>query len=386
LNGLLLRRILVSVAAALFLWLQTSDPAILTTFAAFVGSGYLAAMLLKRIPNGVLLTAYLIALTAAFIILKKYAFLRLIGGESLLAHALDLIGLSFIFFRQIHYVVDVKQGEITHVALWPYLTYQFNPFTLLAGPIQRYQGFQEDWQKLTPRFTDGIELRLAVLRILIGVIKVSLIGEYCLQVAQTAYYEPEAYGAWPSRLLRFYFFPAFVYFNFTGYCDIVIGGAALFGIRVPENFDRPYLARNMIDYWTRWHRTLSFWIRDYIFTPLYVSIARRRASLASNLAFACYFVALFLAGVWHGATRNFVVFGLLNGAGVSAAKLWENIIVARVGRAGLRRYLASSPILYAARFSTFHFVCLTMFFLQPESMTSLTNLWRMLESLMFGSN
>jgi D-alanyl-lipoteichoic acid acyltransferase DltB (MBOAT superfamily) len=205
-------------------------------------------------------------------------------------------------------------------------------------------------------------------------------------VAQTAYYEPEAYGAWPSRLLRFYFFPAFVYFNFTGYCDIVIGGAALFGIRVPENFDRPYLARNMIDYWTRWHRTLSFWIRDYIFTPLYVSIARRRASLASNLAFACYFVALFLAGVWHGATWNFVVFGLLNGAGVSAAKLWENIIVARVGRAGLRRYLASSPILYAARFSTFHFVCLTMFFLQPESMTSLTNLWRMLESLMFGSN
>ncbi len=380
-DSLLLRRILVSVAAALFLWFQTSDPAKLATFAAFVGSGYLVAILLRKFSSSVLLTAYLIALTFAFVVLKKYSFLQLIAGESLLAHALDLIGLSFIFFRQIHYVVDVKQGEITDVDLWPYLTYQFNPFTLLAGPIQRYQSFQEDWQKLTPRFADGIELRLAVLRILIGVIKVSFVGEYCLQVAQTAYYEPETYGAWPSRLLRFYFFPAFVYFNFTGYCDIVIGGAALFGIRVPENFDRPYLARNMIDYWTRWHRTLSFWIRDYIFTPLYMAIARRKATWAPHLAFVCYFVALFLAGVWHGATWNFVVFGLLNGAGVSAAKLWENIIVARAGRAGLRSYLASKPILFAARFSTIHFVCLTMFFLQPESMTSLTNLWRLLASL-----
>lgn len=386
LNSLLLRRILVSVATALFLWLQTSDPSNLATLVAFVGSGYVAALLLKRFPSGVLLTIYLAVLTAAFVVLKKYAFLELIGGKSLLSHALDLIGLSFIFFRQIHYVVDVKQGEISDADLWTYLTYQLNPFTLFAGPIQRYQRFHEDWQKLTPRFADGIELRLAIFRILIGVIKVSLIGEYCLQVAQNAYYVPETFGTWPSRILRFYFFPAFVYFNFTGYCDIVIAGAALFGIRVPENFDRPYLARNMIDYWTRWHRTLSFWIRDYIFTPLYMSIARRRANWAPHLAFVCYFVALFLAGVWHGATWNFVAFGLLNGAGVSAAKIWENIIIARAGRAGLRTYLASKPILYLARFCTIHFVCLTMFFLQPESATTLTKLWQALTPLIWGRN
>jgi D-alanyl-lipoteichoic acid acyltransferase DltB (MBOAT superfamily) len=249
--------------------------------------------------------------------------------------------------------------------LWSYLCYQLNPFTLLAGPLQRYQRFHEDWQSLTPQHADTHELRMTVLRILIGVIKVSFIAEACLQLAL---YPPTGMEAW-QRVFLFYFFPAYVYFNFAGYCDIVIASASLFGIRVPENFDRPYLARNMIDFWTRWHRTLSFWIRDYVFTPLYMAIARRRPGWASNMAFLCYFVALFLAGVWHGASWNFVVFGVLNGIGVAAAKLWENLIVAQYGRAGLRTYLASKPIRWIAGIATFHFVCLTQVFLRPGRTT-----------------
>jgi D-alanyl-lipoteichoic acid acyltransferase DltB (MBOAT superfamily) len=121
----------------------------------------------------------------------------------------------------------------------------------------------------------------------------------------------------------------------------------------------------MIDFWTRWHRTLSFWIRDYLFTPLYIAIARRQPGWAPSLAFVCYFIALFLAGVWHGATWNFVVFGVLNGLGVSAAKVWENAIIARSGRKGLRAYLANQPIRWIACIATIHFVCLTQVFLRP---------------------
>jgi D-alanyl-lipoteichoic acid acyltransferase DltB (MBOAT superfamily) len=140
---------------------------------------------------------------------------------------------------------------------------------------------------------------------------------------------------------------------------------------VPENFNRPYLARNMIDFWTRWHMSLTFWIRDYIFTPTYMGIARRWPARAAGLAFLCYFLALFLAGVWHGATWNFVVFGVLNGIGVSAAKLWENVLIARYGRPGLRRYLSSPPVRRLAQVANFHFVCLTIVFLRPES----TEIW-----------
>jgi D-alanyl-lipoteichoic acid acyltransferase DltB (MBOAT superfamily) len=195
------------------------------------------------------------------------------------------------------------------------------------------------------------------------VIKVSFIAEACLQLA----IGPTDFPPVVQRLMLFYFFPAYVFLNFAGYCDIVIAGASLAGIRVPENFDRPYLARNMIDFWARWHRTLSFWIRDYVFTPLYMAIARRRSDWAPSLAFVCYFVALFLAGIWHGSTWNFVVFGVLNGIGVSAAKLWENILVSWRGRKGLREYLNNRPIKWIAIFATFNFVCFTQIFLRPGS-------------------
>jgi D-alanyl-lipoteichoic acid acyltransferase DltB (MBOAT superfamily) len=358
-----LRRGAIALASALFLWTVSPDLARIGALLAFVLSGYLAAHLLAWRPKGWLLAAYLIALTAAFVILKRYAFLQLLPGDGWLTHALDLVGLSFIFFRQIHYVVDVCQGDIREIRLATYLCYQLNPFTLLAGPIHRYQRFNEDWAKLEPLPADAHETRMAFFRILVGFIKVAVLAEICLSLATNT---PAGLMEW-RRPLTFYLFPAYVFFNFAGYCDIVIAGASLFGIRLPENFMRPYLARNMIDYWTRWHRSLTFWIRDYVFSPLYMFLARRWPKLAPHLVFVCYFVALFLAGVWHGATWNFVVFGILNGIGVSAAKLWENIIVAARGRKGLRAYLDSTPILWVARVATFHFACVTMVFLTPES-------------------
>lgn len=343
-------------------------------------SGFLAARILAWRPSKAVLVAYLVLLTVAFVVLKRYDFLRLLPGDTFLIQALDLVGLSFIFFRQIHYVVDVSQKEIADVTPLSYFCYQLNPFSLLAGPIHRFQRFSEDWGSLKPLQRDAHETRMAFLRILLGYIQVSVIAELCLWIAMSP--PGELWRIAP--VMKFYFFPAYVYFNFAGYCDIVIAGASLFGIRLPENFNKPYLARNMIDYWNRWHISLSLWIRDYVFTPLYMAVARANPKSASNLVFACYFVALFLAGVWHGASWNFVIFGLLNGAGVSAAKLWENAIIARSGRKGHRAYMASQPILWVARIATVHFVCLTMVFLRPDSIDTLVKAFDRLQGLASG--
>lgn len=357
------RRAFLTLCSLLFLYLFLPDRATALTLLAFVGSGYLAGRAVAARPSRSLLAAYLTVLVAAFVYLKRYAFLQLLPGNTWFAHTLDIVGLSFIFFRQIHYVVDAKQGEVRDFSLWAYLCYQLNPFTLLAGPIQRYQQFQKDWEVLLPSHADAAELRLAFLRILVGVVKVAFVGEVLLRLAESP---PGMLGA-AANVASFYLYPAYVYFNFAGYCDIVIAGASLAGLHVPENFNRPYLARNMIDFWTRWHMSLTFWIRDYIFTPTYMGIARRWPAKAPGLSFLCYFLALFLAGVWHGATWNFVVFGVLNGIGVSAAKVWENLLIARYGRPGLRRYLASVPVRRVAQVANFHFVCLTIVFLRPES-------------------
>jgi len=359
LRGVLLRRTFVTVCSAGFLATLLPDATHTITLVAFVLSGYLAARLLAWRPSSLLMVTYLTVFTLAFVVLKGYAFLRLLPGSGTLQYALDVVGLSFIFFRQIHYVVDARQGQIPAFTVWGYLCYQLNLFTLLAGPIQRYQSFHEDWQELTPRYADTHELRLLLLRVLLGVVKVAFLGQLCLRLVGQA-------GPWADL----YLFPAYVYFNFAGYCDIVIAGAALAGLRLPENFQRPYLARNMIDFWTRWHRSLTFWIRDYVFTPAYVALARRQPARASELALVCYFVALFLAGVWHGASWNFVVFGTLHGAGVCAVKVWERWIVARRGRQGLRAYLSSPSALVMGRVATFHFACSTLLLLRPESLQS----------------
>jgi len=340
-------------------------------------SGYLVARLLQRRPKQSLLAGYIVLLVAAFLVLKQYEFLAYLLPAELLHHTLAVVGISYLLFRQIHVAVDALQGQIEHLSWWRYLNYQLNLFGLLAGPIQRYQDFQRDWDTLAPLAVDAHSILRNYIRMFVGVIKVAVIAWACLalynsQITRLA--EPATQlpaSASLNLLAAFYLYPAYIYFNFSGYCDIVIAAAALFGIRMPENFDAPYLSRNMIEYWTRWHRTLGFWIRDYLFAPLYSTLAVRCPRFTPAVALVSYFVALFLTGVWHGSTWNFVLFGLLNGLGVAVVKLWENTLVSRFGRKGLRHYLESRPIRVAAICLTLHFVCLTIFFFPTDLERSL---------------
>jgi len=137
--------------------------------------------------------------------------------------------------------------------------------------------------------------------------------------------------------LAFYAYPAYVYFNFSGYCDIVIA-AGDFSQRLPENFESPYLSRNTIDFWTRQHMTLSFWIRDYVFTPLYKAIASAGRGWPRGPSIR--------AISWHfsrwGVARldiQLVIFGLLHGVGVSAANSGKHCD-APLGPEGIQRVLA----------------------------------------------
>ena len=355
-----------------FLYTQVPNVTDWMVLVIFLVSGYALACLLKSHPYRWLLAVYITALVAVFLVLKRYEFLKPLLPVSLLAHTVEVVGLSYILFRQIHVAVDAMQGQIERLSFWTYVNYQTNLFGLVAGPIQRYQDFVADWDKLEPVLLESYDIVAAYRRIFLGVIKVSVISACCLAFYNRSipafvdkWYEPH----WKSCLrfaLIFYLYPAYVYFNFSGYCDIVIAGASLFGLRMPENFNYPFLSRNMIEYWTRWHRTLGFWIRDYVFTPLYMAIAVHWPRRAASLAFLCYFIALFLTGIWHGSTWNFVIFGLLNGIGVSAAKLWENWLIKRYGRQGLRAYLGSSRIRVLAIIANFHFVSLTIFFFPSD--------------------
>jgi alginate O-acetyltransferase complex protein AlgI len=380
LPGLQWRHGLLATCNAAFLYLLIPNAASWVVLGLFLLSGYAVARLLRKWPSYMLLSAYMVVLVGAFLILRKYDLVTAYLPESLAAHAVSIVGLSYMLFRQIAFLVDAVQGQIERMSVWTYANYQLNLFTLLSGPIQRYQDFQDQWQELGPVLQDGHAVRRAYFRLLMGIVKLSVLATAFLSLYQRSsealiyagnnsseFGRGEAIGHFLGVL---YFYPIYIYLNFSGYCDIVIAGASLVGMKLPENFDQPYLARNAIDFWTRFHRTLGFWIRDYLFLPMYKGIAERWPKRADSLAFLCYFVAFFVAGMWHGPTANFAVFGFLQAIGVSAAKLWERHILKRSGRAGLKKYLQSSRVRAIAITGTLHFEFFSILFFPVDVYTT----------------
>ena len=140
----------------------------------------------------------------------------------------------------------------------------------------------------------------------------------------------------------------YLYYNFSGYMDIVIGIGWLLGQNLPENFDRPFSARNMFEFWSRWHMTLSEWFKTYLFNPLMKFLAYHLSAPAwlPYLGVIAFFVTFFVMGVWHGSTGVFVIYGLVMGAGASLNKLWQVFMTKRLGK---KRYKAlGESLVYAA--------------------------------------
>ena len=348
-----LRQVLLAACNFAFIATLMPNAAAWVGLAGFVGFGYVAAWVLRRFPRKIILVLYLVLLLSAFVVLKHYAFIKLLLPPVFFQKIIATVGWSYILFRQIQVAVDAFQGQVEQLSFWRYLNFQCNVFGFVAGPIQRYEEFCAYWNDLSPILSDTESILFAYLRVFIGTLKMTLLAALCLAqfnacsdaLASAVMAAHETHGQRMMQLLGlFYAYPLYIYFNFSGYCDMVIGGASLFGLKMPENFDRPYLSRNMIEFWTRWHRTLGFWIRDYLFTPMYKAIASRWPAKAASLAFLCYFGAFFLAGIWHGSTWNFVAYGLLNGFGLAAAKLWEMCLIKRVGRPGWCRTCRVPPL------------------------------------------
>jgi alginate O-acetyltransferase complex protein AlgI len=381
------RQLAFALGGAGFFLSHVTDPRSVLVMLGVLLSGYACARLLLERPSRFLLTSYLILLVGTFAFLKQYVFLAPLIPQRFVDLRLELVGLSYMLFRQIHFLVDVMQGQIEHPSVWCYLNYQLNPFTLLAGPIQRYQDFEAYWANPTPLLAERHDLLKSYLRIFIGILKIVVVAtmfhagydHFLSQLNAPSPLSSRGLNAVVKLVLMLYCFLFFLYMNFSGYCDVVIAGASLVGLRLPENFNYPFAARNILDYWTRWHITLGHWIRDYLFTPFYKAGAERLPGHVQAVAVLSFFLAFTVVGVWHGSTMNFLVYGLLHGAGASAAKLWENLIIARLGRPGLRNYLKSRTIRALAVFGTFHYTCFTLLLFSldlPHAQRILVNIAR----------
>ena len=215
------------------------------------------------------------------------------------------LGISFIVFHIISYLVDVYRGTVhAQNSRTAFALYIINFPQLIAGPIIRYHQISDQLQQRTVRFAD---IDLGVGRFAIGLAKKLLVADPIGAVAdQTFSVSPDqldSTAAWLGVLC----YGLQIYFDFSGYSDMAIGIARMFGFRFPENFNYPYSAVSLQDFWRRWHMTLSLWFRDYVYIPLG---GNRHGSwkTARNL-----WIVFCLAGAWHGASWNFVIWGLWHG-------------------------------------------------------------------------
>lgn len=224
------------------------------------------------------------------------------------------LGISFFTFEFIHYAADRYQGRTEQGELKEYLAFiMFFP-TMVAGPIKRYQDFLP---KLRAAQASPTDWNRGITRIFSGLVKKFAIAD--LMTAYTNHLNVADIRSANRAILPLWLlaYGVKIYFDFSGYSDIAIGSARLFGIRVPENFNWPYLQTNIAEFWRNWHISLSRWLTDYVFIPLGGSrVARVR--IYSNLI-----VTMFVSGVWHGAGVNFVVWGLWHGVMLTGHRVWR---------------------------------------------------------------
>jgi len=225
-------------------------------------------------------------------------------------------GISFFTFEAMSYTIDIWRGQLPPSR--SYLDYLlficFFPH-LVAGPIVR-PGQMLPQLAAPPRADPGMQSR-GLWRIATGLTKKIVIGDYLAQaIVDRVFDAPERFTAL-EVLLAAYGYAMLIYADFSGYSDVAIGSAALFGYELPENFDAPYAARNLQEFWRRWHISLSSWLRDYLYKPLGGS-REGPFNTYRNL-----FLTMVLGGLWHGAAWTFVVWGAFHGTALAATRMWQ---------------------------------------------------------------
>ena len=363
-------RVVFLIAASCFFYWQLSGYALLILVAISMVDFTTTRLMMRpdQKKRGLLLAVSLVASIGALCIFKYANFFiesatagaRLFGiaFPQLQLSIIAPIGISFFIFQSLAYVIDVYRKDSKAAASYmDYLAFvSFFP-TIVAGPILRAKQLLPQLRR--PVTLDNTAGGEALFLIAVGLIKKIAIADYLsANLVDRVFDFPERFSSL-EVMASVYGYALQIYADFSGYSDIAIGSALLLGFRVPLNFNAPYRAVDLPEFWRRWHISLSTWLRDYVF----FTIAGRRSSSAA-LPYCGLVVTMLIGGLWHGPTWTFVLWGLLHGVGLAAARLW----------AGLRKKLSlpksdSIASRAAGVLVTFHFVCFAWIFFRAETLS-----------------
>lgn len=266
---------------------------------------------------------------------------------------LDLVlpvGISFYTFQSVSYIIDVYKGRVAPTATWLEYAFFLSFFpALVAGPIVRADYFLPQIRE--NRHATRSEVYTGLWLIILGVVKKAIIADYIAQYNDLIFQTPGGYSGFET-LMGIIGYTMQIYCDFSGYSDMAIGIALIMGFKLAKNFDFPYKARNLTDFWRRWHISLSTWLRDYIYIPLGGNRKGTARTYLNN------FATMLIGGLWHGAAWKFVFWGAMHGAGLAVHKASKPVL----GRIG-----DSWPVRAASWLVTMTFVALLWVFFRADS-------------------
>ncbi len=285
------------------------------------------------------------------------------------------VGLSYLTFRICHLVQEVRNEVVEMPTLAEYLSFSFFVPTLSLGPINPYSQFIDSYRNPDREKTP---INRSLLRILIGLTKYVFLSTLLNQYTYSGLLLDGHYHHKIDLLVSLFGYTLYLYCNFSGFCDIVIGASGLIGISVMENFNVPFSARNLQEFWNRWHISLSTWLRDMMFTPLVKALVRIFGPKSTNNVIAFSICAVFIViGIWHGVGINFALFGLFHGIGLATVHYYGYFLKKGLGK---QRFLAYRDNLYIAavgRAMTFTYFSLSLF-LFANSWDNMKQIFKML--------
>lgn len=263
--------------------------------------------------------------------------------------AIGFLGLSYVTFRSLDVLFSIHDGTLDEISPAEFLAFLFCFPTISAGPIDRYRRFAEDWRRPRDRAALASDLDTAVHKVLTGFfykfILAALISEYWMRPAL----HHHSVGAVVSYMYAYSFY---LFFDFAGYSAFAIGVSYVLGVRAPENFRRPFLARNIREFWDRWHISLSWWFRDQVYMRFLMLATKRRWFSNRHLTSYTGLVLSFgLMGAWHGPQLRYILYGLYH-----ASLLIGHDVYKRLAPAASTRESSWQSDAWATAL-TFHAVC-----------------------------
>ena len=305
---------------------------------------------------------------------------RYVPGEAFVAvgHAFgktwrgvpQMIGISYLAFRCSRLVLEIRNGAVQKPNFLEYVNFAFFLPTMPVGPINTYANFRRGFNPSPTGVGEGgrrpdeggqgkaipyeVPVGRAALRILVGAVKYEFLAGLCNQLTYSGLLLDDHPHHWLDLPVAMLFYYLYLYLNFSGFCDMAIGAAALIGIPVPENFDNPFAARNVKDFWNRWHITLSVWMRDVVFSPLSKFFVTKMGIQLADHAIALTITIVFLlVGIWHGCGWNFAAYGAVHALGVVTNHYYTIFLKKKLGRERFKAYNANPWIRAVAVMLTF---------------------------------